>query len=200
MLGSITPLGERGRGQRWGVTVTAHVLGAVLAGAAMGAVLGGLGAVAFGSVPSAWRVLVLVVGVVLAVGLDLAVGPRRLPGPRRQVNEDWLHRYRGWVYGAAFGAQLGVGVATFVTTATVYAALVAGLLTASPALGAVVGGAFGLARGASVLASAGVRAPEQVVRMDARLRSWERPSRWMAAAVQAGLALAAVAFVAGGVR
>ncbi len=180
--------------------MTAHVTGAVLAGAAMGAVLGGIGAVALGSVPAAWRIAALVAAVVLAVVLDLAMGPGRLPGARRQVNEDWLHRYRGWVYGAAFGAQLGVGVATFVTTATVYAALLAALLSASPALGAIVGGAFGLARGASVLASARVRAPEQVIRLDARLRSWERPSRWTAAAIQAGLAVAAVAFLAGGLR
>jgi MFS family permease len=200
MLGSITPLGERGRGQRWGVTVTAHVLGAVLAGAVLGAVLGGIGAVVLGSAPPAWRAAVLVAGVAIAVGLDLAVGPGRIPGARRQVNEDWLHRYRGWVYGVAFGAQLGVGVATFVTTATVYAALLAALLTASPALGAIVGGTFGLARGASVLVSARIEAPEQVIRLDARLRAWDRPSRWMAASVQAGLAVAAVAILAGGPR
>jgi MFS family permease len=200
MLGSITPLGERGRGQRWGVTVTAHVLGAALAGAAIGAVLGGIGAMAPGAMAAAWRVAALVVGLVGAVVVDLAAGPGRLPGARRQVNEDWLHRYRGWVYGAAFGAQLGVGVATFVTTATVYAMLLAALLTASPVLGAVVGGAFGLARGASVLASARIHAPDQVIRLDARLRSWDRPSRWAAAALQAGLALTAVVVLAGGVR
>ena len=36
MLGSITPLGERGRGSRWWVTVTAYVLGSTLAGVALG--------------------------------------------------------------------------------------------------------------------------------------------------------------------
>src|SRR5437867_2965761 len=45
MLASITPLGERGRGRRWGITVAAHLVGAGLsggvgAGAAIGATFG----------------------------------------------------------------------------------------------------------------------------------------------------------------
>ncbi len=43
MLASITPLGERGRGQRWWLTVTAHVVGSVLGGAAIGAAMGLIG-------------------------------------------------------------------------------------------------------------------------------------------------------------
>ena len=43
MLGSITPLGERGRGSRWGVTVAAYLVGSAAGGAALGASLGTLG-------------------------------------------------------------------------------------------------------------------------------------------------------------
>ena len=43
MLGSITPLGERGRGSRWGVTVSAYLVGSAAGGAALGATLGTLG-------------------------------------------------------------------------------------------------------------------------------------------------------------
>jgi len=43
MLGSITPLGERGRGSRWGVTVSAYLMGSAVGGAALGAMLGWIG-------------------------------------------------------------------------------------------------------------------------------------------------------------
>ena len=40
MLTSITPLGERGRGHRYAVTMTAYVLGCLLGGATTGVLLG----------------------------------------------------------------------------------------------------------------------------------------------------------------
>src|SRR5437764_330111 len=43
MLGSITPLGERSRGRRWGITVTAFGLAATAAGGAAGTLLGAVG-------------------------------------------------------------------------------------------------------------------------------------------------------------
>jgi len=60
----------------------------------------------------------------------------------RQVDDGWLPRYRGWVYGAGFGLQLGLGVVTIVTTAAVPAVWLLALLTASPSHGAAVGLAF----------------------------------------------------------
>src|SRR2546425_862992 len=44
MLASIHPLGERARRSRWGVTVTAYLLGSVAGGAGAGAALGAMGA------------------------------------------------------------------------------------------------------------------------------------------------------------
>ena len=85
---------------------------------------------------------------------------RRPPWPvHRQVDDGWLARYRGWVYGAGFGFQLGLGVVTIVTTAAVPAAWLLALLTASPVAGAAVGLAFGLGRGLPVLANGGVDTP-----------------------------------------
>ena len=43
MLTSISPLGERARGQRYGLTVAAHLLGGALGGATTGALLGAAG-------------------------------------------------------------------------------------------------------------------------------------------------------------
>jgi hypothetical protein len=190
MLGSITPLGERSRGRRWGITVTAFALAATAAGAGLGAVLGAFGGLV--DLSAAARTGLLAAAVAVAVAVDLAPG-LRAPGPRRQVNEAWLHRYRGWVYGAGFGIQLGLGVTTIVSTAAVYATGAAAFLAGSAAAGALVGGAFGLARAATLLAAGGVDEPAALAALDRRLVAWERPARIAALAAEAALVALAVA-------
>jgi sulfite exporter TauE/SafE len=190
MLGSITPLGERSRGRRWGITVTAFALAATAAGAGLGAVLGAFGGLV--DLSAAARTGLLAAAVAVAVAVDLAPG-LRAPGPRRQVNEAWLHRYRGWVYGAGFGVQLGLGVTTIVSTAAVYATGAAAFLAGSAAAGALVGGAFGAARAATLLAAGGVDEPAALAALDRRLVAWERPARIAALAAEAALVALAVA-------
>ena len=190
MLGSITPLGERSRGRRWGITVTAFVLAATAAGAGLGAVLGAAGGLV--GLSAAARTGLLAVAVAAAVAVDLLPG-LRAPGPRRQVNEAWLGRYRGWVYGAGFGIQLGLGVTTIVSTAAVYATGAAAFLAGSSAAGALVGGAFGLARAATLLAAGGVDEPAALAALDRRLAAWERPARVAALVAEAALIALAVA-------
>ena len=130
MLTSINPLGERGRGYRWGPTVALFGVASVLGGAVTGLVLGLVG--------EAVRVPVWVgaIACAAAVLLDL-VG--RVPTRRRQVDEDWLTRYRRWLYATGFGAQLGTGIVTIVTSAATYALLVLLVVIGLP--GAVVAGA-----------------------------------------------------------
>jgi hypothetical protein len=193
MLGSITPLGERSRGRRWGITVTAFAAGATAAGAAAGAVLGAAGS-PIALRPAAATAL-LAAAIAVAVMVD-AVPGLRAPGPRRQVNEEWLHRYRGWAYGAGFGLQLGLGVTTIVSTMAVYATGVAALLAGSAAAGALVGAAFGAARAVTLLASARVREPRGLAVLDRRLEAWERPARTAAILAQAGLVVVALALAA----
>ena len=144
MLTSITPLGERGRGNRYAVTLTAYVLGCLLGGATTGVVLGALG-----SLLPALPVLVLAATACLAAALADARG--WLPVGRRQVDEDWLTRYRGWVYGLGFGYQLGLGVVTIVTSAATLAVLALALLTQSVLGGLLVGLVFGGARAVPAL-------------------------------------------------
>lgn len=151
MLTSISPLGERARHNRWSLTVSWYLLATTLVGAAIGAILG-LGGAALGW-PAGDRAVAFVVLAVVAVLADTGVVP--LPTPKRQVNEDWLGRYRGWAYGAGFGAQLGAGVVTVVTTATIYLTLAAEVATGSVLAGLAVGATFGLARGVPILAMAG---------------------------------------------
>jgi hypothetical protein len=166
MLASITPLGERGRHSHWPVTVSAFIAGATGSGALAGALAGGVGSLALNRLGLDARLAVLAVATLVAIALDAVT---RVPGPRRQVDERWLHEFRGWVYGVGYGAQLGVGVATVVSSAATYVALVAALLVADPGRGAVVMGGYGLIRGLAVLGSAGVRRPDQLITLHAWL-------------------------------
>src|SRR5947207_427653 len=115
MLGSINPLGERGRHSRWAVTVVAFVVGSVAAGMFAGLLLGAVGSFTVARLSATVPTVALAAIVAVGVAWEGRANHHRLPGPRRQVNEDWLVRYRGWVYGLAFGFQLGLGVATIVT-------------------------------------------------------------------------------------
>ncbi|MEA2390282.1 MAG: hypothetical protein QOK31_391 [Solirubrobacteraceae bacterium] len=198
MLASITPLGERARHSRWAVTAGAFLVASTAAGAAVGALAGALGGgLLGGAAHERWRLGALAVLLACGLLLDLRVGGLRLPTTRRQVNEDWLQRYRGWVYGAAFGAQLGAGALTIVTTATVYLVPLAAFLSANAGLGLVVGATFGALRGAAVLPGGRVRDAGALMALHARLRAWEAPSRRLTLAVQivllAGAVVAALA-------
>jgi sulfite exporter TauE/SafE len=168
MLASITPLGERGRQSTWAVTVTAFLLGGVAGGAAIGALAGAVGSVVLprATTPNT-RLIALAAIVLLAIVLDARSDPA--PGPRRQVNERWLHRYRGWVYGLGFGAQLGFGVSTVVSSAATYVAIAAAFLTRSPASGALVLGCFGLIRGLTPLAAARIDRTDRLIAFHSRL-------------------------------
>src|SRR5437763_4964836 len=188
MLASITPLGERARGSRWGVTVGCFLAGSPLAGAAAGAVAGELGHLVWRSgARSEARMAVLAAALVAGLALDLS---RRLPTLRRQVNEDWLREYRGWVYGVAFGGQLGVGVTTIVTTSLVYVTLLAAFLAGGAGSGAAIVGLFGAARGATLLAGARVRRPDDLARLHRTIDTWRPRIRASTLAAQAILAVA----------
>jgi hypothetical protein len=193
MMGSITPLGERGRGRSWGRTVTAYLVGSALGGMAAGAAAGALGAALRRAAPAGVGRLWFAAAAALAAAVVDALFARamlpggRLPGPRRQVNEEWLTRYRGWVYGAGFGVQLGFGVATIVTTAAIYALLVVAALSGSPQVGGLLGLTFGLARGLPLLATWRVRSPDTLLRVDAGLRRWQPRAAGLATLAQAAL-------------
>jgi len=117
--------------------------------------------------------------------MDAGAGAPRLPTVRRQVNEDWLRRYRSWVYGVGFGAQLGVGFATIVSVSAVYLAFSAALLASSPLGGALVGGAFGLIRAGAQFAVVRVDRVDRLASMASRLRRWDRPARLVAIGAEA---------------
>ncbi len=191
MLASITPLGERSRGFSWRLTASAFGVGAAGAGAVAGTAGGALGSLA----PAGrWRDGVALGLLAAALAFDGTRLRLRLPSTGRQVNEDWMARYRGWVYGVAFGAQLGAGVMTVVTSAAVYAAALGAVVCGTPAAGAVVGAAFGLARALSLLPARAVTDPGGLVALHDGLGRVEAPARRAVVAAEA----LAIALIVGG--
>ncbi|MDQ1413071.1 MAG: hypothetical protein QOE07_1659 [Acidimicrobiaceae bacterium] len=197
MLASIVPLVERARNQNWGLTVAAYVVGSVVGGALLGATSGLLGAIVLGhgGVDRPGVLVTLALSAAIGATIDLGVAGLRVPTVRRQVNEDWLHRYRGWVYGLGFGVQLGVGVVTIVTSAIVYLVLVLAFLTASWPGAAVIGGVFGLARALPIVATAGIATPARLREFHRRMQRRASLASRATVGVQGAVAALAVALV-----
>jgi hypothetical protein len=93
---------------------------------------------------------------------------RRMPRAVH-VNEGWLHKYRGWAYGAGFGFQLGLGLTTVVESSAVYLTFTAALLSASVVVGALVGSVFGLTRGATIFLTKATVDYESLTALQARV-------------------------------
>ncbi len=191
MLASLTPVAERARGSSWRVTVTAVAVGAIGAGAAGGTLLGTVGALLPGS---GWRTPMVAAVLVVALVIDGTPLRRRMPLTRRQVNEDWMTRYRGWVYGFGFGAQLGLGFITLVACAAIYATFAVELLSASALTGAAVGAVFGASKALTLLPTRFARDPESLRAVHRRLLRLEPRARRAVVAAEL-VALAAVVSV-----
>ncbi|GAA4348484.1 urease accessory protein UreH domain-containing protein [Angustibacter luteus] len=196
MLSSISPLGERARGARWGLTVTAYLVGSLVGGAVAGTLAAALGS----ALPASWRdsvaaAVLVAIGVLVGLALDLRARGHGLPSWKRQVDEAWLTRYRGWVYGLGFGLQLGAGVMTIVTSSTVYAVLLLAAWSGQLWVGLLLGLVFGVARGLPILALHGVHSPGDLHRFFARLDRWARPVDRLA---RGALVLTATVVVASG--
>lgn len=188
MLSSIHPLGERAKGNRFGLTATAFAVGATLGGVATGALAAlvglGLGAV----VPD--EVAVAVVVAVALAGAAFERSGRALPSLRRQVDEDWLHEYRGWVYGAGFGFQLGAGVLTYITSAAVPVAVGAALLVDHPLAAVAIMGTFGLVRGLSIIPARSIDTSDRLVAFHRRLQATAPTVRTLSTSALVAAALA----------
>ncbi len=175
MLSSITPLGERGRNNRWALTVSAYIAGSCFGGAALGGLLGSIGTL----LPRAPRAALGALAIATIAGLlaELGGGRAHLPTNHRQVNERWLDEYRGWVYGMGYGFQLGLGVVTIVTSAATYLAFVAALLCHSIFGGLAIGFTFGLVRSLPVLLTAPARHPAALRTLLTRNARWAPMAR-----------------------
>lgn len=196
MLSTVTPLAESGRGHRYRWTASWFFLGAVLGGATTGSVAA-VAAVGIGALDLSAPTTYAIAGVaaVCAAGLDGRLLGPPIPHHRRQVNEDWLGRYRAWVYGAGFGWQIGTGVATYIMSAGVYLVIVLAALTGDPRSALVVCVTFGAVRGSMVLIGARITSAERLARVHERFEAWREPVRRILVGV---LALAAGVLAAAG--
>ena len=125
-----------------------------------------------------------------ALVIDATPLRKRLPLTKRQVNEDWMVTYRGWVYGTGFGAQLGLGFITLVACAAIYATFLIELLSGRLLAGLVIGATFGAAKAASLLPAGRARDRQSIVALHRRLLRLEPLS--IGAVVAAEIAAALV--------
>jgi hypothetical protein len=165
MLSSINPLGERGRGQSFGLTMTFYLIGSTVGGILLGVAGGSLGLL----LPDGgWRFVAI--AVVAAIGAAMDLARREPPSWRRQVDENWLSSYRGWVYGLGFGVQLGLGLVTIVTSASLYSLVAITILAGSFPLAVVAGALFGLSRAIVILFARSAVDPASLRRLMRRLQ------------------------------
>ncbi len=191
MLSSISPVGERARNQRWWLTASAYLLGSAMGGILTDAVVGIGGLLALSWIGPPLRLALLATG---CIGGLIADRTDRVPSLHRQVDERWLTRYRGWVYGLGFGTQLGTGVVTIVPSSIVWALWLGVALLADVRGGAVAGLTFGTLRGLPLVAAGTIRTVSALRRRLAQIDR-ARPAVGRTVSV-AQMAVAAVALAA----
>lgn len=198
MVSALNPMSERARGHRYPVTALWYVAGALAGGAVLGAgcALGAFAVARLSLAATVTALLVLGCALVAFVS-DAPAVPWQLPEHPRQVNEQWLGRYRRWIYAAGFGAQIGTGFATYIMTAAVYLTAALAVLTGRPGAAFAVGLGFGLVRGLGVLACAGVRTPDALRALHRRLDRWGGRALTGCLVAEAGVVAAATWRVGG---
>jgi hypothetical protein len=150
MVETIAPVVHGERRSRWWFSVALHALGATVAAAAFGAVLGGLGAVVGAPWGPAGLVAVAAVAGLYAAR-ELAGIRVPIPDRHRQVPEWWRTFFPAPAASFLYGLGLGIGFLTYLRHGTLVAVAVAALATGDPLLGAALIAPFGLARGVSVV-------------------------------------------------
>lgn len=178
MLSTVTPLAEAGRGHRYRWTASWFFVGAVLGGATTGLAAAALvPAISMLGLSGTARAGIAAVAALAAAALDAQLLGPPIPHHRRQVNEEWLNRYRAWVYGSGFGWQIGTGVATYIMTAAVYLVIVLGVMSGSPATAFALCVLFGACRGSMVVLGAQLTSAERLRSFHQRFEAWREPVR-----------------------
>ncbi|MGH2819187.1 MAG: hypothetical protein ACRDJ5_00890 [Actinomycetota bacterium] len=194
---TITPAVHGGRRLRYLGALVLHVAGATLSAAVFGLLLGGLGRL----LAAPWGVpgALLVGGVAALYAGREALGlPIPIPDRHRQVPEWWRSFFSPAVSSLLYGLGLGIGFLTFLTFGTFVAVAVAAVVSGDPLTGALVCGAFGIARGLSVLAAAWAGSADEASGVVDRLEDlavtrWPRAANAAVLVATAGVAATSVA-------
>jgi hypothetical protein len=146
MVETIAPVVHGGKNRSYWTAVLLHTLGTTLSAAAFGAVLGFVGSLLGAPWGTAGLVALAVVAAVYAAR-ELFNLPIPLPDLDRQVPEWWRTFYSKNVAAFLYGLGLGVGWLTYLSFGTYVAVMTGAFISGDPATGALICGAFGLARG-----------------------------------------------------
>ena len=140
-----------------------------------------------------FRLLAFGVLALLAALLEALSLERKLPSRAHQVNENWMQKYRGWVYGVGYGFELGLALSTIVTTALIHLMLFAMIASGSWLGSIVIGGVFGVARTGLVFSTFKVDEGQQLRTLLRRVDDWSKQARTMGAMLSVTLAVASLA-------
>jgi hypothetical protein len=200
MVETITPVVHGGRA-RWIRAVALHVLGAGVTAALFGAILGGLGSLLGAPWGRAGAIGVAAVALVYALGELPRVGVA-VPQLRRQVPDWWRTYFGPSLVAFLYGAGLGVGFLTFLAHGTLAVVAAAAIAIGEPGWGAVIVGAFGVARGAAIVVAGSITTGDDgatvLDRLVARSDRSRRGANGAALVVIAAVAIAIAARTDGG--
>lgn len=154
MVETISPVVHGGRNRSYWLSIGMHVLGATVAAAAFGAVLGGLGALA-GAPWNAAGVVVIVIAAAIYSAREAFALPLPTFDRKQQVPEWWRTFYSRPVASFLYGVGLGVGFATYLTFGTFVVVALAAFVSGHAGMGALLSGAFGAARSLAVALAGG---------------------------------------------
>lgn len=195
MVETITPVGHGGRTKSYWAAVALHTLGATLAAALLGFMLGSVGALI--RAPWGGAGVVAIAALALVYALREAFG-LKVPLPERhaQVPQWWRDFFSPRLASFLYGAGLGIGFFTFLQFGTYVVVATGALLGGSPLLGLLLCAPFGLTRGLTVVLTAPAEGPEYTAGLVDLLDRWGA-TRWPRLANALILALvAAVALAA----
>jgi hypothetical protein len=186
MVETITPAGCGSR-HRYRVALALFSAGAIAAAAALGALLGLVGA----QIDRSWAVPVLVVLAVLAALREWGVLRVPVPGAHRQVPERWRREWPLGAWSLAYGAGLGAGIFTHQVVATFWVACAGAVAIGDPAWSAACLALFGAGRALMVAMPArGGRDPSVAVGRMAQRARLLRPANAIVLVALAALAAA----------
>ena len=151
MVETLAPAGYAGRLRTTLVACVTFTLGALAGGVLTFGGLARLGE-ALGAGGTGAAVVAAAIAVAAAVGE--ARGLRIVPQVRRQVPESWRRVLPVPLAAGLYGVLLGLGFTTFILTFAVWALAAVSVALGDPALGAVLGLAFGAGRALPVIALA----------------------------------------------
>lgn len=181
--------------------MTALAAGCILGGAALGGFIQILTAQVSVHVTERQVAALLCALFGLAAALDFVFGSATFLPRSRQVSANWLHSYRGVVYGIGYGVQFGIGLATIVTTVWVYAFIAASFvsgLTYSHAAPWLAGVAFGVGRAAMVMPGRSVYSVSELMALNLRFAergsTIRRAANGLAFGVSVGIAATVMTF------